>query len=619
MAYDGLFIKAQINEIKSLILNEHIAKITQKSHKEVDFCVRKNGENLTLTLSTNPNFPHILLTKNDNENFETPPIFCMLLRKYLQGALIKNICQINYSKENEFTKDSLERIIEFEFTNINEFGDIETYYLFIEIMGKYSNLILTDKNYIIIDLLNKTNDKNARLKAKEKYSLKNLTNKIDINKETKEGFIKYIDDEISLSKINNEQFDFINSISKKYAGLSKPLIQHIITNYISKNNKDFSAESIQNYNFINNYLINECDYANLLYEIQDIVNLNYNIKPCINYKTDKPSDLYIFALNQYVGNIEYYENINECLYNFINQKFTDFSDSTDKKLLINTINSIQTKLNKKLSILNNDIDKTKNCEIYKVYAELISAFGYDSTKINNGVLTCNNYNDDNNLINIPIDESKSIAKNVEYYYDKFNKLKRTKENATIQIEETISKIEHLDSILSMINISDDKNDLFLIKEELINSFSEANKFKDLKTQKAKASNRAKNKNNKLNYNIHHYKSTSGIDIYLGKNNLQNEYLTFTLASPNDTWLHIKGSAGSHVIIKKPYTDIDDKTLVEAASLAAYFSDKKNEAKATVDYTLRKELKKVKGKPPGFCIYHKNFSINVKPEIIIKEI
>ena len=151
MAYDGLFIKAQINEIKSLILNEHIAKITQKSHKEVDFCVRKNGENLTLTLSTNPNFPHILLTKNDNENFETPPIFCMLLRKYLQGALIKNICQINYSKENEFTNDSLERIIKFEFTNINEFGDIETYYLFIEIMGKYSNLILTDKNYIIID------------------------------------------------------------------------------------------------------------------------------------------------------------------------------------------------------------------------------------------------------------------------------------------------------------------------------------------------------------------------------------------------------------------------------------------------------------------------------------
>ena len=100
---------------------------------------------------------------------------------------------------------------------------------------------------------------------------------------------------------------------------------------------------------------------------------------------------------------------------------------------------------------------------------------------------------------------------------------------------------------------------------------------------------------------------------MGKNNLQNEYLTFELASPFDTWFHIKNSTGSHVIVKKPYTELDDKTLIEAASLAAYFSDKKNETKATVDYTLRKELKKVKGKAPGFCIYHKNYSINVKPE------
>ena len=263
--------------------------------------------------------------------------------------------------------------------------------------------------------------------------------------------------------------------------------------------------------------------------------------------------------------------------------------------------------------------KCEDLDKYKLYGELVSAVGYDKSLIKDGILTCKDYNDGDREVSIPIDESIPIARNVEKYYDKYNKLKRTKDNAEKLIEEALNKLEHLNSISASLELSSDRNDLYLIKEEITTCFDESHSISALNEHSKKVKKRDNSKSKKIEYNIHHYKSSTGIDIYVGKNNLQNEYLTFTMASPDDTWLHIKDATGSHVIVKKPYESLDDKTLVEAASLAAYFSDKRNETKATVDYTLRKELKKVKGKAPGFCIYHKNYSINVKPELLLKEI
>ena len=153
MAYDGIFIKAQINEIKKQVLNEHIARINETSNKEVDIFIRKNGKNLILTLSANPNFPHILLSNTDSEKFLNPPAFCMLLRKYLQGGLIKDIKQIGGKVKTDFDASNyLERIVDIEIENINDFGEKKVYHLLIEIMGKYSNIIITDNDYIILDV-----------------------------------------------------------------------------------------------------------------------------------------------------------------------------------------------------------------------------------------------------------------------------------------------------------------------------------------------------------------------------------------------------------------------------------------------------------------------------------
>ena len=630
MAYDGLFIKLQIGEIKDLVLNEHISKITQSSHKEVDFHIRKNSQNYILSLSSNPNFPHIMISTNDKGNLSVPPSFCMLLRKYLQGGLIKSINQVN-SESNEDCKNNLylERILKIEIENINENGDIATYFIYFEIMGKYSNIIITDSDNIILDVLLKSNAENKRLTIKSKYETSEIANKSEILYETVDNFIKNINNEIALSKINNGTIDLSNIISKKYSGLSKPLILHILLEYLKENNINFTADNF-NYESINKHFLNDNDYENLfkylMNYISDVLENKITILPTINYKNDKASDFYLFKLLTYQGEIESFENINTCLETFIENKFQTLDDSSDKKNLQSIIKSLYLKLNKKLDIYKKDLSKCEDADKYKNYGELISCFGYDNNNIKDGILTCNDYNNNNETVNIPIDTTLSVAKNVEKYYDKYNKLKRTKDNVEKLIAEANNKLEHLNTIEQSLSLSNDKNDIYLIKEEIIKYFDEANKIKGLSKQKAdykdRNINKSKNKSHSkqgLNYNIHHYKSSSGIDIYVGKNNLQNEYLTFTLANADDTWLHIKNATGSHVIIKKPYEKLDDQTLVEAASLAAYFSEKRNETKATVDYTLRKELKKVKGKSPGFCIYHKNFSINVKPEILIKEI
>ncbi len=624
MAYDGIFIKAQINEIKNIILNEHISKITEKSHKEICFHIRKNNQNLVLTLSANPNFPYILLSNNQSENLSVPPAFCMLLRKYLNGSLIKNITQIGKNFRVKVDKAKyLERIVKFEFENIDECGDIKTYFLYFEIMGKYSNILITDSDNIIVDVLIKSNNLNARLMPKLKYSIKEIENKNEILFENLDGFLSNINETMSLSSINDEKYDLSNAISSKYAGLSKQFVMNEILNYLVQTRKKINVENF-NYEIINKYIKDKDSYEkffnHIKLSIENILFSDFKYSPVINYKNNKPSDFYLFKLNSYEGEIKHFDSINACIETYINEKYTDINDTSEKKAIESTVKSLYTKLNKKIDIYKKDLAKCADIDTYKNYGELVSAFGYNLSDIKDGILTCKDYNHNDEIVQIPVDESLTVAKNVERYYDKYNKLKRTKDNAEKLLNETLDKLEHLNTISNSLSMPLDKNDLYMIKEEIVKYFDEAGKIQSLKKQK-QDNNKRKNtkKNNKLNYNIHHFKSSDGIDIYVGKNNLQNEYLTFTLANSNDTWLHIKDATGSHVIIKKPYDELDDKTLIEAASLAAYFSEKRNETKATVDYTLRKDLKKVKGKAPGFCIYHKNYSINVKPEILVKEV
>ena len=610
MAYDGLFIKNQIKEFKNILLNENISKIYSTNKKEIDLVFRINNQNINLSISANPNSPIMYIKNTLENNDKTPTGFVMLLRKHLKSGKIIDIKQIR-----DINTLSLERIIDISIYNINEKGDYETYHLIIELMGKYSNVILLDKDYTIIDVLIKASDilEGVRiLMPKTKYSTKEIIDKIDIfdDKGLKDThkLYEYLINKINSLKKQNKDYNIIDTFSMSFSGLSKSYLSY-----------KFSENNIDGYiSIYNNNLIKYDDFNLIINSIyNDIISIENNINKSYIFKTkDKYKDFHIFDFSKYYNEYEKieYDNSSICLIDYFSSKINDSQTSNDKKNLMNFATNLKNKLLKKNDLYKKEIEDSKDFEIYKIYGELVNTYGYDKNNIKDNKLICINHYD-NKEVCIPLDLSKSISDNANIYFNKYNKFKRTIDSASELLKKNDLELTHIDEIINSFEFINDERDLFLVKKELNEYF----KYSDKKFDKNISNNKSKIIKNKLNYNIDHYKSSSGVDIYVGKNNLQNEYLTFTMASPNDTWLHVKNNTGSHVIIKAPYENIDMKTIEEAASLAAFFSTMKNENKVTVDYTYKKELKKVKGKPPGFVIYHKNYSINVPPGIFIKKI
>ena len=597
MAYDGLFIHTQLNEIKKIILNERISRIVQPNNKTIELVFRKNNKDIIFSIAVDSSFPFISISNKKDSLSTNPPGFCMLLRKYLSGGIIENINQI----DGRGNLNSLERIIDINIKNIDQKGDLNNYHLIIELLGRYSNIAICDSDFIIIDVLNKIeySDNSLRiLQAKNKYDTLLLDKKSEITNTSYEDFINILNETKNKFTINNEKYDFTKLIINSFYGLSKTFIEHIL-----------NISNIDTHNIdINDLLNNNSDlskniYNNLKNEIDNI--LNNKIYPSIFYINQNAKDFHVVNLSIYNEKIESFNTANECILNYQNIKHLAATESNEKSILIKNIENLISKTMKKISQNEKDINDNLDYDKYRIYGELINAYGYNTKLNNKNELVVNNFYDDNKLINISINTDYSMQKNAEKYFDKYNKAKRTIEKSKQLLDENKDALEHLQSIFESMSYINDHSELITIKYELSKYFNINNKKTNSKNNK--------NDNISKNIKLTHYKTEDGIDIYIGKNNIQNEYLTFQLADSSDTWFHIKNATGSHVIIKKPYEELDMKTIEKVAALAAYYSSNRNETKATVDYTLRKELKKVKGKAPGFCIYHKNYSINVTPK------
>ena len=580
MAFDGIVIANLVKDLNDKIVSGRISKIAQPEKDELLLTIKGNRENFRLLISANASLPLLYFTETNKPSPLTAPNFCMLLRKHIANGRIVSVSQ-----------PGLERIVRIEIEHLDEMGDLKRKFLIVELMGKHSNIIFCDDENKILD------------------SIKHISAQVSSVREVlpgREYFIPHAGEKKNPLTITEEEFKEL--IGKTPQNLSKALytdltglsptvsaeLCHLASLDGDISAKDFSDSELTHL------------YHAFTWIMDDVRQGNFT--PNIIYQKEKPVEFASIPLSMFSGGDyrsvsfpsisalleRYYAERN--MVSRIHQKSTDL-----RKILTNSLERSY----KKRDLQQKQIKDTEKREKFRIYGELLNTYGYGIQEGEKSFRCLNYY--DNTEITIPLDPTLSAQENAVRYFDKYNKQKRTFEATSRQLEQTEAEIEHLESISTFLDIARKEEDLAQIKEELTEYGYIKRHFSGGKKQK-KAVSRP-----------FHYLSSDGFHIYVGKNNYQNEELTFKLASGNDWWFHAKGIPGSHVIVKTEGKELPDRVFEEAGALAAYYSRGRGQDKVEIDYIQKKNLKKVPGAAPGFVVYHTNYSLVAAPEIPVKEI
>ena len=580
MAFDGIVIANLVKDLNDKIVSGRISKIAQPEKDELLLTIKGNRENFRLLISANASLPLLYFTETNKPSPLTAPNFCMLLRKHIANGRIVSVSQ-----------PGLERIVRIEIEHLDEMGDLKRKFLIVELMGKHSNIIFCDDENKILD------------------SIKHISAQVSSVREVLPGrkyFIPHAGEKKDPLTITEEEFKEL--IGKTPQNLSKALytdltglsptvsaeLCHLASLDGDISAKDFSDSELTHL------------YHAFTWIMDDVRQGNFT--PNIIYQKEKPVEFASIPLSMFSGG-DYrsvsFPSISALLERYyaerntvsrIHQKSTDL-----RKILTNSLERSY----KKRDLQQKQIKDTEKREKFRIYGELLNTYGYGIQEGEKSFRCLNYY--DNTEITIPLDPTLSAQENAVRYFDKYNKQKRTFEATSRQLEQTEAEIEHLESISTFLDIARKEEDLAQIKEELTEYGYIKRHFSGGKKQK-KAVSRP-----------FHYLSSDGFHIYVGKNNYQNEELTFKLASGNDWWFHAKGIPGSHVIVKTEGKELPDRVFEEAGALAAYYSRGRGQDKVEIDYIQKKNLKKVPGAAPGFVVYHTNYSLVAAPEIPVKEI
>ena len=573
MAFDGTTIAAVRKELSDSILGGRIYKIAQPEPDELLITIKTPEGQRKLYISASASLPFIYLTPTNKVSPLTAPTFCMVLRKHIANGRITKIYQ-----------PGMERIINFEIEHLNEMGDLCHKVLIIELMGKYSNIIFTDSDGTIID------------------SAKRIPASVSSVREVLPGRAYTIpatqEDKYNPLTVDSKQF--VDIISAKPLTVSKAIyssfsgISPLVANELA-HRAGLDADSP-----VAAYSHDELLHlgSNFTWMMEDIKNNRFT--PNIVRDGNEPKEFSSIELTQYSDlTVTKYESISEVLELYYSERNTYTRIRQKSADLRKHVNTLLERNQKKYSLQMKQLKDSEKREKYKVYGELINAFGYGLTP-DDKFLEAANYYDDNKIIKIPIDNTKTPAENAQKYFDKYGKMKRTAEALNELILETKGQIDHLESIQNSLDIALSADDLVQIKDELI-EYGFIKKGRSTKKQKVKSK-------------PFHYVSSDGFDMYVGKNNYQNDELTFKLATGNDWWFHAKGMPGSHVIVKAENKELPDSTFEEAGKLAGYYSKGKNADKVEIDYLQKKNVKKPNGAAAGFVVYYTNYSLTIHPDI-----
>lgn len=552
MAYDGLFIHSLLNSVRPLVVNGRLSKIYQPFAQDLILTFRKERKNIQLLLSANAQYPRFYVTKQAIVNPDKAPTFVMVLRKYLEGSVLQSIDQVG-----------VDRIVNFNFSNRNELGDQVQLVLSLELMGRHSNVILYDKKSgQIIDLLKRVNPDENRVRLllpKAKYELPPLIPGIN-------GF-KITEAEFNLKATGTDPA----ALAQQFGGLDRDDRQEL-EGYLED---DLSFSSFKTF-------MDQFDKKGAF--ILKTPKNKRKIFPYLPYHLDLTKEASDPDFNHALDEFYQYQS---------NQDWVKQKSSQIERVIKNEHN----KLTKKIVKLKKQLDQAENSEGYRIRGEILNA-NLAQVKPGMSQIELPNYYDNNKPIKIKLDTALSPARNGQKYFTRYKKLRDSIKHVKEQISIAQTNLNYFDTIQTAIDNAEPQ-DIDQITDELTSQ----GYLK--KPQKPKRKKKITEKN------LNKFRISSGKTVLVGKNNLQNDWLTLKKANKTDIWFHVKNIPGSHVILQS--SEATDEDIKETAEIAAYFSKAKNSAHVQVDYVTDKRVKKPNGAKPGFVIYTGQNSIEVTPE------
>jgi predicted ribosome quality control (RQC) complex YloA/Tae2 family protein len=566
MSFDGLFTKAMVNELSLSLKGGRINKVQQPYKNEVILTIRANGVNQKLLLSAHPSYARVQLTKEAYDNPSEPPMFCMLLRKHMEGYILEDIYQINN-----------DRIIILEIKGRNEIGDISYKQLIIEVMGRHSNIVLVDKTRnIILD------------------SIKHISFAINTHRAIMPGQpYVFPPEQNKLNPFTSGEEDVLRAIDFNAGKLDRQLVEQF-----AGTSPLFAKEVIFKSGLANRTTVPK-SFISLINKIG-----KDDLSPSIMLSGNKES-FYLFPLEHLNAELKSFSSLSEMLDRFyfgkaerdrVKQQGNDI-----ERFIINE----KEKNEKKIAKLQLTLKEAEKADQYQRYGELLTANLYAAKKGMKEIEVIDYYDEAGGSVIITLDPRKTPSENAQKYFSKYQKAKNAASIVVEQIENAYEEITYFENLLQQVQAASPK-DLQEIRDELV----EGGYIRERQKRNAK-------KNNNLKPVLDQFEASDGTAIIVGKNNKQNDYLTNKLAARDDIWLHTKDIPGSHVVIRSK--EPSDDTVREAAALAAYFSKARNSSSVPVDFTKVRHVKKPSGAKPGFVIYDHQQTVYVTPdeELVLK--
>ena len=575
MALDGMYLNFLVSEVNTLLAGSKVDKIHQPSKNELVFIMRTKGGMHKLYFSADANSPRFAVVEKTPENPQNPPMLCMLFRKRLVGATLLSVEQYG-----------LDRIAFFNFDATNEIGDRVKLTLAVEIMAQHSNVILFDGENRIVDALRRVDSEKSSYRLVlpgAQYKLPPAQEKVDLRNAEPSEVCE------AVSKLENSRIS--SAILKTLQGVS-PLLSRELSFRICGDDKGVGE-------------LNSDEKMNMLCELSALKTMLLSGKTqptMVLDESEKPMEFSFMPITQYGPSYRSItkENVFSLLEGFYSERDrllrTRSKGAELFKLLENSIERISRKLNNQQEDLNRCADR----EAIRINAELVTAAQYRLEK-GASVYEVENYYDNNNIVKVSVDPALSPSQNAQKLYKEYRKA-CTAENMLIKlIEEGKQDLEYLESVRDLLERSTLEREFGEIKDELISQGFIKPKKSNKKQMKKQALPPLE------------FKTTQGLTVLVGRNNIQNDKLTFKTGRKGDIWLHAQKCPGSHVLLVADGEEVPDDAIVEAAEIAAYYSSAKDSTVVTVDYTDVKNIKKPNGAKPGFVVYYTYYSVNVKPK------